>query len=179
MIDLLFVCTGNVCRSPMAEALARRLLAGREIRVRSAGILGPGRTATPETVEALARRGLDASSHRSRLLGDALEPLPDLMVGMAREHVRDVADLRPDLLPRTFTLKELVRRADAAGPRRPGEDLGAYLGRIAAGRRPSQLVGASLADDIPDPIGMPPQVYERCADEIAALVGGMVARLWP
>src|SRR6267378_8414851 len=68
---LLFVCTGNLCRSPMAAALARNVLAGRAeaVHVMSAGLLHVGEPATAEVVHLMKRRGLDLSTHRSRRVG--------------------------------------------------------------------------------------------------------------
>src|SRR5215467_8399031 len=109
MPTLLFICTGNQCRSPMAATLARNLLAGRSggVDVVSAGLLPGGKPAIDEVLHLMKRRGLDASGHVSRQLGDALAPPPDLIVGMAREHALAVVDLAPDLLSRTFTLNDL------------------------------------------------------------------------
>lgn len=180
MPTVLFVCTGNLCRSPMAAAFARRALAerGAPVTVLSAGTLGSGRGVTADTARVMARRGLDMSSHRSRLLEDALTGDLDLIVGMAREHARAVVEQRPDAFLKTFTLRDLAARAFDAGPRAPGEDLAAYLQRAAAGRGFSSLAGATASDDIVDPIGQSPAVYERCANEIEGLVGQVVDLLW-
>ena len=178
---LLFVCTGNLCRSPMAAALARNVLAGRAeaVDVRSAGLLQGGEPATAEAVERMKRRGLDLSTHRSRRLGDALAPPPDLILGMAREHARAVVDLLPQLFPRTFTLKDLVARGRSHGPRRPGEALDAYLARVGAGRSFGALAGASSADDIADPIGGDLLAHERCAAELEVAVTALADLVWP
>lgn len=66
---LLFVCTGNFCRSPMAATLARNVLAGRAeaVDVLSAGLLQGGQPANGEAVKPMKRRGLDLITHRSRL----------------------------------------------------------------------------------------------------------------
>jgi protein-tyrosine-phosphatase len=63
---VLFVCVGNICRSPMAAALARKLL-GTQATVESAGTAAEdGSAATPDAIEAMRERGLDIASHRSR-----------------------------------------------------------------------------------------------------------------
>ena len=120
----------------MAEAfLADRLAsAGIGASVTSAGMLGPGVAAPSEAVGALATYGLDISGHRSRHLEAADVESADLVVGMARSHVRDAVVLVPTAWPRTFTLKELVRRADEAGPRPAGEGLAKWLARVGEGR---------------------------------------------
>lgn len=67
----MFVCHGNVCRSPYAAGAFRRLLApsiGRTARVDSAGFIGPGRPPPTTAIDAAAARGVDLSAHRSRAL---------------------------------------------------------------------------------------------------------------
>jgi protein-tyrosine phosphatase len=68
-LKILFVCTGNVCRSPMAEALMRGLLARRapDTRVESAGLGAPvGQPADPHAIELMSERGIDITAHRAR-----------------------------------------------------------------------------------------------------------------
>lgn len=181
MPTLLFICTGNLCRSPMAATVARKVLAGRAkaVNVISAGLLRPGEPATDEAVKVMWRRGLDLSTHRSRRVGDALVPAPDLIVGMAREHARAVVDVVPELFPRTFTLKDFVARARSEGPRRADEALDAYLARVGTDRRFGALVGSSSTDDVADPIGCDLHAYERCATEIEVAVTTLVDLVWP
>jgi len=69
--SLLFVCKGNVCRSPYAAGAFQKLCTariGRMLRIDSAGFAGPGRASPPTAVAAAAARGLDLSAHRSRPL---------------------------------------------------------------------------------------------------------------
>jgi protein-tyrosine phosphatase len=181
MPTLLFVCTGNLCRSPMAATVARNVLAGRAeaVKVISAGLLRPGEPATDEAVNVMGRRGLDLSTHRSRRVGDALVPAPDLILGMARQHARAVVDVIPGLFPRTFTLKDFVARARGEGPRRAGETLDTYLARVGMDRGFGALVGSSPADDVADPIGCDLRIYEQCAAEIEAAVTSLIDLVWP
>ena len=181
MPTLLFVCTGNLCRSPMAAALARNVLAGRAeaVDIVSAGLLHGGEPATDEVVHLMKRRGLDLTTHRSRRLGGALAPPPDLILGMAREHARAVVDVFPQLFPRTFTLRDLVARGRGQGPRRPGEALDTYLARLGADRGFGALAGMSVADDIADPIGGDLPAYERCAAELEVAVTVLADLVWP
>ena len=161
----------------MAEHLLRRRLedAGLEARVASAGLLRAGLPAQPYGVDVGLALGLDMAAHRSRSMTRDILADAELIVGMAREHVREAVVLDPALWPRTFTLKELVRRGEAAGPRQAGEPLSGWLARVGEGRRVSDLAGSSPADDVDDPIGMPRTAYERMARELDDLTRRLVA----
>jgi protein-tyrosine phosphatase len=180
-IEVLLICTGNQCRSPMAAGLLRHRLAaaGSSATVRSAGLLGDGVPATGHAVAVLARRGVDISDHRSRRLTREAIVDADLVIGMARHHVREAILLDPSALSRTFTLRDLVRRASAAPPRRRDEPMATWLRRLDPARRHADLVGEAGADDIADPIGQPRDAYEACATEIEILVDALVPHLAP
>lgn len=180
-VAILLVCTGNLCRSPMAEGLLRRHLddAGIPAEVASAGLTGEGQPADPRAAEALAARGIDLSAHRNRRLGPEHTAAADLVVAMTREHLREVAVVDPGAWARTFTLKELVRRAERHGPRPAGVALDAWLARLAEGRSTAELVGAAPEDDVEDPIGRPPEAFEATVAELDALLAEAVELLWP
>lgn len=161
-----------------AALLASRLRdAGVDAHVHSAGLVDDDRPATGHGVAVMARRGVDLSSHRSRWLRAELVDSADVVVGMARDHVREVVAARPDAWPRTFTLKELVRLGEERGPRAPGQPLGDWLAVLHSGRRTADLIGGSGADDVADPIGRSRRVYERTAAEIEALVDRLAGLL--
>jgi protein-tyrosine phosphatase len=138
---ILFVCTGNTCRSPMAEGLCRKLLAertgcpGDELEdhgaiVMSAGIAaGSAGDAAREAVEALAERGIDLSSHQTQPLSEPLVRHADLIYAMTQSHRQAIVAQWPDAAERVEVLS-------AAGC------------------------------DIPDPIGGPLERYQRCAAQI-------------
>ena len=178
---ILVLCTGNVCRSPMAAALLARALAVRDVNllVRSAGTLPGGYPALADTVAAMAERGLDISRHVSRAAEPADLSGAALVLGMARENVRHAVVLEPAAWPRAFTLKELVRRGGRTGPRPPGEPLAAWLGRVQDDRDRAALLGSSEADDVPDPAGGPRRAYADTAALLDRLTGQLAALCWP
>jgi L-threonylcarbamoyladenylate synthase len=108
----LFVCTGNLCRSPMAEGLAARILADRlgcapeelgrhGIDVESAGTAAmPGLAASPNAVEAMRERGIDIGSHRSRPITVDVLLAADYIWVMTRSHLESVLRLAPELAGR-------------------------------------------------------------------------------
>ena len=92
------LCTANVCRSVMAQAMLSARLAGRGVAVpvASAGLLGGGRPPPPEVVSVMAARGIDVAGHRSRVVTADDLAAADLILGLAREHVRHAAVLLPE-----------------------------------------------------------------------------------
>jgi protein-tyrosine phosphatase len=178
---ILVVCTGNVCRSPLAERLLAHQLRRRSVGadVSSAGLVLDGAPASPEILRLLEEQGLDGTAHRSRILGADLVAGADLILGMTREHVREAVLVTPEAFARTFTLKELVRRGRAVGPRPDGESLAEWLERVGEGRRRGAALGASPDDDITDPIGLPMAVYRDVAREIQEHTSALVNLAWP
>lgn len=165
----------------MAEVLLQHRLdaIGLQARVSSAGELRAGVPAAPGSVRAMADRGLDLGAHRSQTVTAEHLAEADLVVGMARRHVREAVLAYPDAWPRTFTLKELVRRGEAAGSRRSGQPLAAWLNLVHVGRQTTDLLGDDPDDDVEDPIGAPDRVYEATATELDDLVDRMVAVAFP
>ncbi|MFI5047443.1 MAG: hypothetical protein ACHQIG_10310 [Acidimicrobiia bacterium] len=175
------VCTANQCRSPLAAAILGRELerAGVAATVGSVGTEATGDPATPGTVIAARRLGLDLGGHVGTRLDPAALADASLVLAMERRHVQDVVIAVPDAFPRTFTLKELVRRAAADGPRLPTEALPAWLARVGSGRRPADLLGQSPLDDIADPTVDPLLDHDALATELTELVEQLVALAWP
>lgn len=167
----------------MAEVLLRHHLAaaGVEATVSSAGLYPAGAPATDHGIAAMRDRGLHLDGHESRRMDGAMVRQADLVIGMAKEHVREAAVLHPQGLSKVFTLKELARGADAVGPRRADEPLDAWLGRIAAARRPGMLQGIGHDDelDVEDPVGRGRTDYDATADLLDELLGQVVAQAFP
>jgi protein-tyrosine phosphatase len=165
----------------MGEVLLRDRLAARSLPglVRSAGRYFDGREAEPGSIDAMARRGLDLRGFRSRTLDQGTAMGADLIVGMAREHVREAVVLAPGAADRTFTLKEAVRRASDLGGPRPGEHFPAFVARMAEGRGLAEHLGSSDLDDIDDPMGRSSAMFEATAAIIEEQVDRLVELLAP
>jgi protein-tyrosine phosphatase len=130
---ILFVCSGNTCRSPMAEAIARRVLADKlrvseaeldkkGITIVSAGSMAmPGSRATPQAVEALRDLGADLSRHRSRPLTVELIHQADMIYTMGRSHALAVMSLVPSAADKVTTLSPAGEIDDPIG-----SDVGVY-----------------------------------------------------
>jgi len=122
MKTILFACTANICRSPMAAAIMRRRIADLnledEIEVLSAGVWAEdGHGASPNAIATLAGRGMDLTGHRSRLLTPALLGEADIVLVMEEAHRRSLFYLAPQHLSRIFLLTEMSgRHADVADP---------------------------------------------------------------
>lgn len=147
--SVLFVCTGNTCRSPLAESLCRKLLAdrlgiaeadlpSRGFTVRSAGIAAfAGDAASPEAVAIAAQFGADLSAHRSRPVNPELLATSTDVIAMTAGH-----------------LAVLMMRYPGDGPQ-------------------PELLADNV--DVPDPIGGDRQDYETCAALIAAHLDRRIA----
>lgn len=182
---VLVVCTANVCRSPSAAGLLQRRL--RELpaldgpwTVTSAGTSSVRARMDAHTVGAAGQRGVDLTGHRARHLDAEIlhRDGADLVVTMTRSHLRDVVGIDPDAWPRTFTLKELVRRATSMPPAGSGESMASWLARAAQGRRAADMMTPDPSDDIDDPYGAPRRAHDRMVAEVDDLLARLV-RLGP
>jgi protein-tyrosine phosphatase len=182
MASILVVCTGNVCRSPIAEASLRAALherfGDRAPSVASVGTSGwEGARAEAGSIAAAAERGLDVTSHRARRLRNDDVAGATLVVAMATEHRDEIEDLHPRVAVRTFTLKELVRLLEA-----PPAAEGGLAVRGSADADPETLLRDRVAEahelrragfggnpgdeDVVDPLGMPAETYRAVAAEL-------------
>ncbi|MFJ9865198.1 low molecular weight phosphatase family protein [Streptomyces sp. NPDC101165] len=181
MTRVLFVCTGNVHRSVLAERLlAARLPPGSAVRPESAGTEAWHRSGMESSTRAaLEELGGDGSGFTTRPLTERLIAEAALVLGLAREHREAAVRLAPSAMRRCFTLKEFVRLAAGA---RGGEGSGAegafdaVLAGAAARRGVATPVPAA-EDDIADPLGMPRAMLSGCAHEIDGAVGRLAGLL--
>ena len=171
--QVLFVCTGNICRSPMAEAFATRERGDHPdagLGFASAGSHAlEGNPATQPGVVAAADRGGDLASHRARELSRRRVRDADLILVMAAEHLPYVLAFDRSAADRAFVLGAFARvLPDLAEAARSPEQLVA----IAA-----KQVRARPGDDVEDPIGLSAKAYADCAEQIDELVTPVVAAL--
>jgi protein-tyrosine-phosphatase len=123
----------------------------------------------------MAARGLDIGNHVSRTLSVTELRRADLVLAMARRHLRYAVGLAPEVFGRTFTVKELARRGAAVGPRRHGQSLADWLATVHDGRTTGALLGDDRADDVDDPMGKRDAEYAVTAQELEALLDTIVA----
>ncbi len=176
MFKIVFVCTGNRCRSPFAAARLTEL-APDWVEVTSAGTLeSEGLVPPKEMLRAAAGAGVDLRDHRAQPLTPTGVEGVDLVIGMALDHVA-AAVIEAGAPPeKTFVLPELVELLGRLppAPEAPSEDWArAVVAEAHALRFPEQ---SPLA--VADPMGGRPKVYRRAVTELSSLCEGLARGLW-
>ena len=178
---LLFVCTGNICRSAAAERLTRSALA--ELLPGAADLVQVTSAGTRAVVDApvhrdsalaVGERGGDVSGFAARQLRAHLVAEADLVLTMTTEHRTAVLGLEPRALLRTFTLREAADLAELVG--QPGSQAGpggrSLVQRMAAARSRRE---PGAVDDVDDPVSRPLAAHREAVEVIA----GCLDRLLP
>lgn len=147
--SVLFVCTGNTCRSPMAEALLRKAVQKRDdVTVSSAGVGAlPGQPASRETQDILSLREAPLDAFQSRQVDELLLAEADLIVAMTSSHAALVRQFFPDCSNSVKLLGDFIDDGEFAGL------------------------------DVPDPIGMGREAYEEVAKVVEQAIPGILQRL--
>ena len=163
MVHIIFVCTGNICRSPTAERLAIAYAGEHGIPDFTASSAGTraviGRPIHKDAAVVLEKLRGDASRFAARQLTSKVASSADLIVTMTRDHRDIVLEAAPRQIQRTFTLTEAARLASL--------DEVETLADLAALR---SRLGASEILDIPDPIGQSAEVFAAVGAQIADLL---------
>lgn len=190
LFRILTVSTGNVCRSPMAEAMLRHALTvalgagARAFRVESAGTWGhDGSPMETPAEQVLRERGVPAAPFTARELAPEHLVVADLVLVATAEHREVVRAVDPYAAPRTYTLAEFARYARMVDPAGlPGGDpvgrARVLLERVAMLRHQRNL-RPRPGDDLADPLGAPLHVFRLCGERIAESLDTFVRALEP
>ncbi|HYN37240.1 MAG TPA: hypothetical protein VEV82_09740 [Actinomycetota bacterium] len=166
MFSILFVCTGNRCRSPYAHAVTQEL-APDWVEIASAGTLDIAGARPPLELRQVAdARGVNLSSYRSRPLTQATSEQPDLVIGMSLDHVATSVVNGGASAEKSFTFTEFVRLIETIGPEPSSNPKEAIAIVSAAHDHRTREKTFVPADDIEDPVGGPRRGYEEMADRI-------------
>ncbi|AIS51357.1 sugar-phosphate isomerase, RpiB/LacA/LacB family [Thermoanaerobacter kivui] len=146
-MKVLFVCTGNTCRSPMAEGLfnAQAKALGKDFKAKSAGVFAPeGFSASQEAIKVLKEDyNIDISNHKSKSLTRQDVEQADLILTMSNSHKRSILMQYPEYSHKVFTIKEFV----------------------------------GLDGEVEDPYGMPIDVYKKTAEELNGLISKVIQKI--
>ena len=188
---ILTVCTGNICRSPLAEQLLKSALRGVEhIEFDSAGTQAMVDNPMPEHSLAIAKNNeiSDAELHRGKQLLEVHLDSADLILAMDRGHRRKIVELSPRATRKVFTVREFKRLIDVTTDEYLREEI-ATSDRTPAGRLRAAVEAARLGrsdllpledpadDDVVDPYGKEKAVYDASAQQLIPVVADVASYL--
>ena len=174
---ILIMCTGNLCRSPLAEVLLRRELAAEHVpaQVSSAGLAAPLGASPDRRLRRVAGDlGIDVDDHRSRPASVSDIRAADLILTMTNEQTAQVLTLDPSARGRVVTMRAAAWRAGVVGGQ--AMPFAEWVRRLAGDPTTSEAARPDPAFDIPDPVGGPLRAYRVMGDEVASLVQALVTR---
>ena len=179
-LQVIFVCTGNRARSPLAEALFRRRVAGEPVKCASFGILDAvARPALADAIAAGASRGLDLRSHRSRAIPPGGLRDADLVIGFEVAHIDAAIDDGGADPSRAFMLLALPDLVAEASLPESGTGVARARSVIEALDEQRASKGQRPAEAILDPFRAPPQSFAETVRVIEAMTGLLATALFP
>ncbi|WP_404443846.1 low molecular weight phosphatase family protein [Microbacterium marinum] len=188
MFEIMTVCTGNVCRSPLAQQVLADRLADLPGTITSGGTFEMDASPMPDEGQRLAAafgvRPEVSAAHRSRVITAERLSTPDLILAMARDHRRQIVSLSPARLRSTFTIREFARLAAdtsdgeiisaASGAPTPSEKVRAAVATVAGHRGMTLPPESPDDDDVVDPYRRSWNTYERSGAQLAPAIDEVV-----
>jgi len=160
-MNILFVCTGNTCRSAMAEAMLKKMLVEKNLpnlQVKSCGVGASAQFLVPEIVKKLMlEENIDISKHKAQALAQEAVEDTDLILVMENRHREEIIKKFPQAKDKIFLLKEYVEKGQIQEEAKSPAPLQRY--GVNSEQRAKDL-------GIYDPIGQSPEVYRFCKEEI-------------
>lgn len=147
-VNILFVCTGNTCRSPMAEGLFRKAAEGKGYRVSSAGVSAyGGSVASPETLAILAEKDAPIDGFKSRMVDEDILEEASHVFCLTSGHLHHLQQMFPEYQDKLYLVTEFAK------------------------------IDGQVGGDISDPIGCGRRAYQDVAQQLEASIGGILGFL--